>query len=95
MARSRKTFEVGRFRASVNHLLAYRGDTASLVDGLTPEQAYRLGAASALETVLLSTNSYKGYNLLGSEYLPAEEQSDGNVIKPDADDSRRYYYGSG
>lgn len=82
MSRKRKTFEVDTLRQMVN----------SRLEQSTCSPNERLAMASVLEQVLMATGNYRGYNLLRSEYLPAEEQTDGKVIRDDADNSRRRYH---
>jgi hypothetical protein len=79
---ARKTYPVKALVNTVNSRLS----TANT----TPEARWAL--ISLLETVLQQTGNYNGFRYQRSEYLPAEEQTDTNVLRPDYDDTRRHYY---
>lgn len=73
----RKTVSVDSVRARVNYLMDHMGEGSALPcylkdretgEALTPDQAYRLGAASVLESVLHSTGNYHGFGYLGCDY---------------------------
>lgn len=57
MAAARKTFEVAKFKASVNQRLA--------VSTCSPEERYAM--ASVLESVLHETGNYRGFGYLEIE----------------------------
>lgn len=57
-----------------------------------PTAAERLALAIFLETLLHDANAYAGFQLARSEFLPADEQTDDTVLRPDSDDSRRVYF---
>lgn len=90
---ARKTVDVKFVLDRVNHMLSMEAAHV-LKPGMTAEQGFRVGVAHLLEAVLHETDNYAGYNLLGSEYLPADEQTADNVIRADADDTKRHYYAS-
>ena len=81
---SRKTIPVAEVVRRGNHMLA---------ESVPGAREGRIAIAILLEDVLMATGNYKGFQYLASEYLPAAEQTDGNVLRPDYDDSRRRYYG--
>lgn len=89
---ARKTSTVSNVLNRVNHMLR-TPDSSLRLEGLTPEQAFRLGAASLLETILHETGNYRGFNYQSEQFLPAEEQTADQVLKPDHDSTRRFYYG--
>lgn len=80
---SRKTIAVADVIAYANAMLA-----------ATPDDwvGERQGIAALLDKVLHATDTYAGFNYQPSEFLPADEQTLDNVLKPDYDGSRRYYY---
>jgi hypothetical protein len=80
---SRKTVPVADLVDRANRMLA--------ADGSTPEG--RAAIAVMVESVLLDTGNYRGFSYLPSEYLPAEEQTPGHVLRDGMDHTRRYYYG--
>ena len=89
--RKRQTVKVADVLAKVNHLLAHGGslpatDTVS-GEPLTTEQAYRLGAASVLESILHDSGNYQGFG-----YLNTSRDDDDAVVIPDK--TRRAYYTS-
>jgi hypothetical protein len=81
MGTTKKTVAIEDVRAWVNTRLT-APDSAQRLGDLTPDQAFRLGAASLLEQILHATGNYKGFAYTG----------DGNEAGL-VDDSRRYYYG--
>jgi hypothetical protein len=83
MARTRKTISVEELRDAMNHVLA---------NSVDDYRQGRIAVALTLESILMSTGNYRGYGLLGSEFLPADEQVGNNVLRADADDTRRRYY---
>jgi hypothetical protein len=52
----------------------------------------RQALAIALESILMDTGNYRGFNYLRSEFLPSAEQTNGNVLRDGYDDSRRVYF---
>jgi hypothetical protein len=80
----RKTISVALITERVNHLLAYRVGLGDSVARLTPEQAYRRGAASVLESVLHETGNYHGFGYVDAVF-------DAGVLVS-GDESRRTYY---
>lgn len=52
----------------------------------------RHGIAALLSWALHETGQYAGFNYQQCEFLPVDEQTDGNVLIPGYDDSRRRYY---
>ena len=82
MARARKTVEVAAVRDRINNMIASSPDSYV---------AQREALALALECVLMDTGNYRGFSFLGSEYLPAEEQTLDNVLRDGYDGSRRRY----
>ena len=73
----RKTFRVEGFIVKVNTMIAATNDDMA---------AERLALATVLESVLLETGNYHGFNYLLTEWT--EE----GTLRPDADRSRRRYY---
>ncbi len=92
MPKGRKTIEVNWIKERVNSTLASPGDTYPLVEGLTPEQAFRMGVSVVMGQILHHTGNYHGFNLQGSEFLPADEQVDRKVLREGHDDTRRVFY---
>jgi hypothetical protein len=93
MGKTRKTVDVSVVVERVNAMLALPSENVLAILGdETPERAFRTGLAALLEGVLFDTGNYRGYNYQASEFLPAEEQTQDNVLRPDADDTRRRYY---
>jgi len=84
MARTRATVPVAFLRDRVNFLLGAPAHHRRSLDGLTPEQAYRLGAASALEAVLHETGNYRGFGYLDVDHTVAPAKI--------PDETRRCYY---
>jgi hypothetical protein len=78
----RKTIDVREFVEANNRFLAAPSSLAS----------ERKGVAIAVEHALHMANAYNGYRYLESEYLPAEEQTSDNVLRPDYDATRRRYH---
>lgn len=83
---TRKVIDLDELTTEVNNLLTTADSTLRL-DGLTPEQAFRLGAASLLERIKRKTGTYLGFVYSGSELLPG-----GRGLKPGYDDTRRRYF---
>lgn len=53
----------------------------------------RTTLAVLLESVLMDTGNYNGFQYLPSEFLPGDEQArTGKVLRDDFDDTRRHYY---
>lgn len=79
----RKTIAVEQIRDWVNTRLQV-ANSSLMVKELTPEQAFRLGAASLLEQILHATGNYKGfgYTNLGDE----------GYVHGETDETRRCYY---
>lgn len=73
---AKKTVSVAWLLEKTNHLLAYEGNNVG--------REHRLGAASVLESVLMETGNYAGFNSL-QPYNPDD---------PNYDDSRRVYHRS-
>lgn len=85
MSRRRKTVEVEKIRGWVNTLLSHEElHIVRSYGDVTPEQAYRLSAASLLEAVLHETGNYAGF---GYRLAPGEQYQEGVT-----DESRRVYY---
>lgn len=88
----RQTVDVGWVREKANYLLANMDDGHKYWPGdlepdtITPEQAYRLGAASVLESILHRTGNYAGFSYLGTG--PGKDEY--SVAIPD--ESRRQYW---
>jgi hypothetical protein len=80
----RKTVSVRLVTERVNHLLAYRESRGAGIARLSPEQAYRAGAASVLALILHETGNYAGFG-----YLDVDHTADPPIIP---DESRRQYY---
>ena len=80
---SRKTYPVASLVSDANTMLAAPGSTR---DG-------RIAIAILVERVLMDTGNYKGFQYLASEFLPAAEQTDTNVLRDGYDDTRRRYFG--
>jgi hypothetical protein len=57
----RHTIAIDQVRRWVNHLLATPDSSHTGLSNLTPEQAFRLGAATLLEQMLHTTGTYAGY----------------------------------
>lgn len=74
---ARKTIEVNTLREWVNTRLAIAGSSHYLPEGMTPEEAFRLGAASLLEQVLHASGNYRGFRYTDTEA---------------GDETRRHYY---
>jgi hypothetical protein len=55
----------------------------------------RLAIASYLGSILSMANAYRGYRYLETEYLPADQQTNDNVLRDGFDDSRRHYFTAG
>ena len=86
----RKTVNGRPLLARVNFFLANENVTS--LDGMTPQEAARSTAATILEGILMDSGNYKGFQYLGSEYLPSAEQELGkSPLKPIYDDTRRRY----
>jgi hypothetical protein len=86
---STKTVRVSQVLEWTNTRLATAPSTLALTLGgkaLTPEQAFRLGAASLLEQILHATGNYTGFG-----YANVDHSGEVPVI-PDA--TRRTYYAS-
>lgn len=82
---ARKTIPVADLVDRVNTRLATPDSTLRLAD-LTPEQAFRLGMASLLDSVLHETGNYKGFGYQVSELVEGQ-------LRPGYDDTRRRYTG--
>lgn len=82
-----KTIRVSEVVKKVNQMLAES----------TCSREERLAMCSVLETILFSTNNYRGYSFLSQKEVPAGEKPgigmspEGKTVFPD--DSRRWYYG--
>lgn len=89
----RKTVDVKPILERVNHMLKTPDSTLRLTgkDGadLTPEQAFRLGIASLLETILHESGNYAGYNYQPGLGITFENGAENPTF---VDDSRRFYY---
>jgi hypothetical protein len=88
--RDEKERMMGRKTVNVEDVLAWANNYMAS-PSTTPES--RKGVAALIEQVLHSTGNYAGFNLLVSEYLPAEEQTLDNVLREGYDDTRRRYHG--
>lgn len=90
---SRRTIPVAQVVEWVNTRLDGADSTLALTDSagkeLTAEQAFRLGAASLLETILHATDNYRGYNFLPDKGITW----DGDNKPTFVDETRRFYYG--
>jgi hypothetical protein len=51
----------------------------------------RRGVIGLCDQILHHTGNYAGFTYLESEYLPADQQTSDNVLRPDLDDTRRRY----
>jgi len=83
VTRARKTIAVSDVRDLINGMLADSNDDRS--EG-------RTALAVALETILMNTGNYRGYQALRSEYLPADQQTADRVLRDGYDDTRRRYF---
>lgn len=90
---ARKTIEVETIRNWVNARLQTK-DSSLTVSELSPEQAFRMGAASLLAQILLATDNYAGFNLQGTEYVEPDGEKDDTypAYRKGYDDSRRHYF---
>lgn len=78
---ARKTIDVAEVTRWVNIRLGVPDSTHRLEGAeLTPEQAFRLGAASLLEQILHATGNYRGFGY----HEP--------YVKGETDETRRHYY---
>jgi len=77
----RKTIRVTDLVDAANTILA--------AEGSTPEG--RAAVAHLVSRLLMDANAYRGFTYLRSEYLPADQQTDTNVLRPFYDDTRRRY----
>jgi hypothetical protein len=84
--RERKTVPVADVVRVANVFLATRWATT---------KAERLAIASYAEAILSMANAYRGYRYLETEYLPADQQTNDNVLCDGFDDSRRHYFTAG
>lgn len=80
---ARKTIRVADVADKINAMIA------ATADDMTRE---RQALAGALESILLDTGNYHGFRYLPSEYLPADQQTAENVLRPDYDETRVCYY---
>lgn len=81
----RKTIDVEKVKEFANAGLAAQSSFLRL-EGVTPEQAYRMGIAAVLEGVLHATGNYKGF-----AYQRSELDNNG-ALKWGYDNSRRTYF---
>ena len=86
MTRRRQTVPVKFLRDRINTLLQAPSHHRRSLEGLSAEQAYRMGAASVLEAVLHETGNYAGFG-----YLDVDHTVDPPRIP---DETRRAYYTS-
>lgn len=93
----RKTIDVETVRGWTNTRLACPDSTTHHLDKLTPQQAFRLGAASLLEQILHATGNYRGFNYLDSEWeqiiVNGKTTTHFGGLRDNYDDSRRRYKG--
>lgn len=81
----RKTISIAKLRDTANTILSADTDRLELLKDMTPQQAYRMGAAIMLEMALHETDNYEGYS-----FLPGIVNYE--VSPPEiSDDSRRVY----
>jgi hypothetical protein len=88
---SRKTIEVDVVRSVVNKMLA-APEPYMIAPGkdraMTPEEAFRMGAAMLLENILMTTDNYKGF---GYQDGVVDFSTDPpNTVH--GDETRRIYY---
>lgn len=81
---ARKTIQVDTLRDKVNEMLR-------APDG---SREGRVALTVLIESVLVDTGNYHGFQYLTSEWLPEEyrDYASGKMLKPDHDDTRRFYY---
>lgn len=82
---ARKTIDVRTLIEWVNTRCATPDSTLHL-GSITPEQAFRLGAASLLEQVLHATDTYAGFG-----YNDTEWDAEKNRLRDHYDETRRHY----
>lgn len=82
---SRKTFKVADLVAKVNTMNAMTLDTP---EGKGQREALNI----LIESVLMSTDNYKGFCYWADQYLPASEQTENNVLIENYDDTKRHYF---
>lgn len=83
MTREKKTVRVEDILAPMNRALAAKGNLCHIQD-MTPDQAWRAGIASAIETVLQHANRYRGFS-----YMDVDHSQSPPLIP---DETRRQYY---
>lgn len=81
----RKTIEVLPLIAKINTMNALTLDTP---EGRGQREALNILA----ESILMQTNNYVGFKYHDDQYLPACEQTRENVLREDADDTKRTYF---
>lgn len=77
----RKTIDVAELVNDINRMIS-RSET----------EQERIVLGVLAESVLMRTGNYKGFQLLPSEFLPPEEQTNEHVLRPDYDSTKRRYY---
>lgn len=80
----RKNIEVDLIKEWVNGRLAIKDASHRMPEGMSPEQAFRLGQASLMEQILHYTGNYNGFNY---NVAPGERYVEGVT-----DETRRHYY---
>ena len=82
MPREKKTVRVEDVMAPINRALEV--DAPSCVTDLSPEEAYRMGMATALESILQHARRYRGFSYLNVDHT---------VYPPlIPDETRRHYH---
>lgn len=95
MTVSRKTIDVDTVRDWVNTRLATPDSTLYMKApgkdrDMTPEEAFRMGIASLLESILHNTGNYRGFGYQDGQIT---RYAEGPGDRPDiTDETRRVYY---
>lgn len=86
---SRKTVNVAFVVEKANAMLTVPDDRF-----ISNEAAkeFRWGVIGMLEATLFETGTYSGFTYQESEFAPLEEGQVSRSLKPEFDNSRRYYY---
>ncbi len=87
----RKSVKIAEILRWVNIRMGIPSSTHRLPDGITPEQAFRLGQASLLEQVLHHTGNYEGFGYL-EEANGEIRYLQGPFVHGTTDETRRTYY---
>jgi hypothetical protein len=92
---SRKTIPVDTLKEWVNRLMETPDsmlymDAPGKLREMTAQEAFRMGAISLLERVLMATDNYKGFSYQPEQMIKrAEKPGERSIIK---DETRRIYY---